>query len=282
MKLANERILLTGATGGIGAATAAALLAAGASVLLSARGEASLLRLREQLGHANRVATCAADLTDARDRERLCAFARDWRGGIGTVINNAGTSCLRSFEAHDAAALEQTVAINLLAPLQLSRELLPHLVRQPRARIVNVGSVMGAIGFPGYGLYCATKFGLRGFSEALRRELADTCVSVHYLAPRATRTAMNSDAVVALNVALGTRMDPPQRVARALVRLLERGQASAVIGWPERFFVRLNQVLPSVVDRALRKQLPIIRQHATAARGVVDASSVTQIERKTA
>lgn len=264
MKLSDARVLLTGASGGIGAATAHALLAHGACVLLSARSEAGLKQLHVQLGQSANVEICVADLTKAEDRAHLAQRAATWRGGVNTLINNAGVSELQLFERHAAADLERALTINLLAPMHLCRELLPHLRRQPRARILNVGSVMGALGHPGYSVYCATKFGLRGFSEALRRELADANVHVHYLAPRATRTPINSAAVVAMNAALGTRMDPPARVAREILRMLERETATGVIGWPEKLFARVNQVLPRLVDRALRRQLPTIKQHATA------------------
>jgi short-subunit dehydrogenase len=122
--------------------------------------------------------------------------------------------------------------------------------------------VFGAIAYPGHTVYSATKFALRGFSEALRRELTGTSVRVHYLAPRATRTRFNSSEVESLNERFGIAMDPPERVAAALLDLLERDRIEAVLGWPERFFARLNALLPRLVDRALAKQIPIIRQHA--------------------
>jgi hypothetical protein len=100
--------------------------------------------------------------------------------------------------------------------------------------------VFGAIGFPGYVAYSTTKFALRGFTEALRRELAGSSVTVQYLAPRATRTPINSSAVERMNAELGVAMDPPERVARELAELLRTGRRSAVVGWPEKLFVRIN------------------------------------------
>ncbi|MNR05659.1 putative oxidoreductase SadH [compost metagenome] len=126
--------------------------------------------------------------------------------------------------------------------------------------VVNVGSTYGSIGYPGYASYCATKFALRGFSEALRRELADTRVSVLYVAPRATRTGMNSPAAQALNDALKANVDDPQTVAAAVIHAIAGERRDLYLGWPERFFVRLNSLLPHLVDRGLRKQLPLIRR----------------------
>ena len=128
------------------------------------------------------------------------------------------------------------------------------------ARVVNVGSTYGSIGYPGYATYCATKFALRGFSEALRRELADTHVGVLYVAPRATRTSMNSAAAEALNEALKSNVDDPHTVASAVIKAIVDDRRDLYLGWPERFFVRLNSLLPNLVDRGLRKQLPLIRR----------------------
>jgi short-subunit dehydrogenase len=110
--------------------------------------------------------------------------------------------------------------------------------------------------------YCASKFALRGFTEALRRELAGSRVRVQYLAPRATLTPLNSAAQVALNAELGVASDAPEVVARALLDLLDGTRGERHLGWPERLFVRINRMLPSLVDSSLLKQLPVIRRHA--------------------
>lgn len=263
MKLHSRRVLLTGATGGIGRATAQRLLDAGAQVLLVARDEAALNALAQSLALAGeRVGVRAADLTQPRDRAALCDFARSWRGGIEILINNAGSNTFGLYEDLTAAQLDLCLALNVTAPMQLCRDLLPWLQTRDSAAIVNIGSVFGSIGFPGYAAYSATKFAMRGFSEALRRELAGTRVEVKYLAPRATRTAMNPPAVETMNSQLRVAMDPPERVARELVELLGRRGHSAVIGWPERLFVKINALLPRIVDRALRGQLSVIRAFA--------------------
>jgi short-subunit dehydrogenase len=120
---------------------------------------------------------------------------------------------------------------------------------------------MGYLGYPGHAAYCASKFALRGFSEALRRELADTGVRVMYFAPRTTRTAMNSRALDALNAELGVAADAPEGVARALLSRLGKPAGERRLGMPEALFARINQLAPSLVDRALRRQLPQIRRH---------------------
>ncbi len=128
--------------------------------------------------------------------------------------------------------------------------------------MVVIGSTFGSLGYPGFAAYSASKFGLRGLMEALSREYADTSLRFQYLAPRATRTAFNTPAVDALNAELKVASDPPQDVAEKLVRSIIRGETRRQLGWPEKLFVRINGILPSLVDSSLRGQLSIIRRHA--------------------
>ncbi len=270
--IAGRRVLLTGAAGGIGAAGAAELLAGGAALLLVGRNAQSLRTTAARLAAPpGRVATFAADVALEADRSRLVEFAAGWQGGVDLLINNAGLNDFTWLEQQSAASIDRLLEVNVHGPIQLCRALLPLLLRQAAADIVNVGSVFGSIGYPGQAVYSASKFALRGFSEALRRELAPTRVRVHYLAPRATRTAMNGAAVDRLNAELGVAMDEPAVVAVTLRRMLERNSPFAVIGWPEKLFARLNALLPAAIDGALRRQLPVIQAHAPSAQ--LDATS---------
>lgn len=263
MKLAGARVLVTGGAGGIGLALARELLEAGASVLLAGRSARALADAVRKLGpYGARVATLVADLTSPADRANLVACASTWHGGIDVLVNNAGVSHFGMYADAAPECIEQTVATNLLAPMLLVRALLPTLASRPQAAIVNVGSVFGAIGYPGNAAYSAAKFGLRGFSESLRRELAGGTIQVLHVAPRATRTAINSRAVEGLNLELGVATDPPETVAAWIRERLESGLADGTLGWPERLFVKLNALLPRIVDRALQRQLPAIRRYA--------------------
>lgn len=261
-----RKVLLTGAAGGIGIAIARELLRRGACVLLTGRHAARLQQLATELGeHRDRIEVYAADLATDGERASLVAFASHWRGGIDALINNAGINDLALLDTQDAAQIDRMLDTNLRAPVQLCRALLPQLRRATRADIVNVGSVFGNIGYPGYAVYSATKFAMRGFTEALHRELAGSTVHAHYLAPRATRTQMNAGAADRLNAELGSAVDDPAVVAQAVCRMLETAQPFAVLGWPEKLFARINAVMPRLVDGALIKQLPAIRRHASSA-----------------
>lgn len=257
MRLSEARVVLTGASGGIGLAIATALCASGARVLAVARHREPLLPLLER--YPRNLFWIGADLTSQSERRDVLAEAESI-GGINLVINAAGVNHFAMLEQLEDSEINAMLAVNISAPICLTRLLLPLLKQADSAMVVNVGSTYGSIGYPGYATYCATKFALRGFSEALRRELADTRVSVLYVAPRATRTSMNSPAAQALNDALKTNVDDPQTVAAAVIHAIAGDRRDLYLGWPERFFVRLNSLLPHLVDRGLRKQLPLIRR----------------------
>ncbi len=258
MQLTGKTFVLTGATGGIGAAMARALAAAGANLVLLGRNLERLERLQRELG-ADRHSYVAGDLSEATVRRALVAHCRALAAPIDGLINNAGSSVFAPIDATGADELQSLLTINLLVPMLVTRDLLPLLRQRERALIVNVGSTFGSIGYPGFAGYCASKFGLRGFTEALRRELADSPISVHYLAPRATQTGLNAPEVDAMNTALGNAVDEPRAVAAELLALLHTEASARYIGWPEKLFVRVNQILPGIVDSALRKQLGVIR-----------------------
>lgn len=257
MQLRDARVVLTGASGGIGQAIAGALCAAGARVLAVARHQEALQPLLKR--YPQNLCWVAADLTLPGDRRKILAAATAL-DGVNLLINAAGINHFAMLEQLDDSDVNAMLAVNISAPICLTKLLLPLLKQAESAMVVNVGSTYGSIGYPGYASYCASKFALRGFSEALRRELADTRVGVLYVAPRATRTSMNSPAAQALNDALKANVDDPQAVANAVIHAIAGDRRDLYLGWPERFFVRLNSLLPNLVDRGLRKQLPLIRR----------------------
>lgn len=259
MKLSECRAVITGASGGIGQALVAALLLEGAQLLLVGRQPEPLQALAK--AHAGKVTVVAADICERSGREAVVAAAQRF-GGINTLINAAGVNHFGLLEQHDESAIAELITLNVTATLQLTHRLLPLLRQQGRALVVNLGSTFGSIGYPGFSTYCASKFALRGFSEALRRELADTQVKVLYFAPRATQTSMNAANVVAMNDELKVAMDDPHSVALQLLAAIRREEEERYLGWPEQLFVRLNSLLPRLVDQALRKQLPIIQRFA--------------------
>lgn len=258
--------IITGASGGIGRAVAERMAAEGWSLLLIARDGARLSRLRLELGEAHpelleQIAWLALDLTAPDAMTELLCYLRETQQPVDLLIHAAGCQRFACLADQDDSAMEQQLALNLRVPMQLTRSLLP--VMAPGSTIVSVGSTFGAIGYPGFSVYCATKAGLHAFSEALARELGPDGPRVCLLVPRATATELNHGAVDAMNQALGTAVDSPARVASELMQLLVSHQRRRFIGWPEKFFVRLNALLPWLVDRAIGAQREQICSFAT-------------------
>lgn len=254
MKASQARVLLTGASGGIGQAVAVELAQAGASLLLTGRSPARLsaqARALQQRMPTVQVDWHEVDLQRADSVASLAKQAVDWRCNV--LVHCAGVAEFGRFDTAPAQRMSEVLNTNLLAPMVLTQALLPHLGGLPRAQVICVGSVLGAMGLPGFSIYCASKFGLRGFAQALRRELADTSVRVQYLGPRSTRTPFNSADVAAYNRATATAMDAPEVVAKALLQMLEAGTAERFLGFPEKLGVRLNGLAPALLDGAFDK-----------------------------
>lgn len=262
MNLHGKNVLLVGASGGIGQAIAGHLSEAGASLVLVGRNEDKLKSLGQSLSGPYRIVM--ADINTSEGRESVLEACRqsDTQPGIDVFVNAAGVMDFVLFEQQDVEGIEKVITTNLLSPMLLCRGLLPLLLARPEAVLVNIGSIFGSIGHPGFASYCTSKFGLRGFTEALQRELATSPVRVIYLAPRATQTDLNDGAVSALNEALGNTSDAPEKVAAALMKALSSSRLQSYMGWPEKIFVRLNSLFPGVVHKALVKKLPLIRHHA--------------------
>ncbi len=252
MKLRERTFLLLGGTGGIGMALIDLLLAEGASIVLASRSVN-----RQQ---TDRLKTVHLDLAAPNLDEHLDALSKD-HPDISGVIHCAGQNQFAAVDHLPIEGIDQQLAVNLRSPLILARHFVPRFRARGEGALVFVGSTFGSIGFPGYTAYCASKFGLRGFTEALRRELADTGVQVLYVAPRATATDMNPSAVNEMNRALGNAVDSPAVVAGQILQAMTHNKRRRFLGWPEKLFVVINSVMPRIVDRAILKQLPIIRRY---------------------
>lgn len=256
MNLNNCRTLVTGASGGIGRHLALVLAEQGAKLVLVGRRTDALNALAEEIsqkGHAECVVV-AVDISQAEGRAKLLDQVRRSVGGVDLLINNAGINDFHHFDEQDPEVINKLFQTNLIAPVQLTRALLPDMLAQGQGRIVNIGSTFGSIGFAYFAAYSSSKFAMRGFSEALRRELDGTGVEVSYIAPRAVRTAANSEAVYRMAQATKMHMDEPTVVAQFIVDCIRKDKAIAYYGWPEKLFVRINALLPRLVDSALRKQ----------------------------
>lgn len=255
MKLKNKRVLITGATGGIGKALCFALAQAGCHLIVVGRKQHTLNQLIEQLPESSNYLSIEADVSTAEgirtiDEESNLLIQEGIH--IDIVINNAGSSTFKYLNQRTESSIEQEIAINITAPILLSKHALSWL--GPNGIILNIGSTFAAIGYPGYATYCATKAALHRFSEAMQRELQGSGQQILFIAPRATDTALNSKQVTELNKTLGNNVDSPEFVAQQVIQTLQQKKKMHWIGWPEKLFVRLNQLFPSLVSHSIYKQ----------------------------
>ena len=227
--LTGKSALVTGASGGIGAAIARALHAQGAAVALSGTRVDALETLASELGM--RVHVCPADLADPEAPPALIATAESALGKVDILVNNAGLNkdglALRMSDADWA----QVLNVDLAAPFRLSRAALKFMLRRKSGRIINIGSVVGSTGNPGQANYAAAKAGLIGLTKALAQEVASRGITVNLVAPGFIATAMtdalndSQRAALAEKIPLG-RLGAPADIAAAVVYL-----ASAEAAW---------------------------------------------------
>ena len=263
MNLSGKRIILTGAAGGIGYRVALLLAAKGARLALVERNAPRVQEICAEIEQRGGAATAVAlDLSAEGAPEQAVDAALQAMGGVDMLINNAGLMDFTLFERQDPKRIEQVIGVNVIAPMLLVRAVLPLLLKQDSGRIVNIGSTFGSIGFPHFATYCASKFAMRGFSEALRRELVDSQIGVTYVSPRATKTPLNDDVTTRMLEETRTNMDEPEYVAAQIVLAIERDCKEHFIGQPESFFARLNGMFPRLVDNGLLKNTRIARKYA--------------------
>jgi short-subunit dehydrogenase len=259
MEVKNKRVVLTGAAGGMGRIIARELHARGALLALVDNNADALSALSGELDGSHAV-NC--DLSSARGCQIVADQCCELLGGVDMLVNLAGVNSFAAYEDESAEKIELMIHINLLAPMWLIHALLPEMQQRDSGHIVNVGSIFGSIGFAYFTTYSTSKFGLRGFSEALRRELADTGIQVSYIAPRAVKTPMNTDAVMRMGEATGMNMDEPEAVVAKIIAAVESDKKDAYFGFPESLFVRVNGLMPRMVDGALATRNRIARAFA--------------------
>jgi len=263
MNLSGKNILLTGATGGIGRHVALQLAAKGAVLALVGSNADSLHNLSCEIAQAGgKSVQIVANLEHAHAAQGIVDGAVEHLGSIDILINNAGVMDFILFEEQSPERIAQMVQINVTAPIQLTRAVLPGFIARNSGHIVNIGSTFGSIGFPHYASYCATKFAMRGFSQALRRELVDSNIKVTYVAPRAVKTGLNDLATTSMLNDGKIAMDEPEHVAAQIVSAIEQKKHEHYIGQPESFFAWLNGFLPRVVNFGLKKQTRFARPYA--------------------
>jgi uncharacterized protein len=248
VRLEDSRVLLTGATGGIGAAIACALDQRGARLILSGRKADVLAARKAELGGRPDVVT--ADLGAPEGPLALATEA----GPVDVLVANAGLPGTGDLESFDAEEIDRVVNVNLRTPIQLARVLVPGMRERGKGHIVLISSISGKIAAPHSSIYCATKFGLRGFGFALHEELRDAGIGVTTIFPGFVREAgMFVESGAKLMPGMGT--SSPREVAEAVIKGIEKNKAEIdVAPIAMRSGTRIFSAAPSagaVLSRAL-------------------------------
>lgn len=247
MQLKGKNIVITGGSGGIGSLLAKEFSAHGANIIIVDRAAPA------GSGHF-----IQGDLSSF---EGISAIAEKLKAiKVDILINLAGVQYFGLSEAQSPQNTSLTYMVNLIAPVMLSQAVLPAMKERGFGQIVNIGSIFGSINFAHFATYSSSKAGLKGFSEALRREVAKDGIAITYIAPRAVKTPLNSGKVMELAKLTKMKMDEPSVVVEQIVQAVVHEKKDVYLGSPEKFFVRINALLPRLVDGALKKNDLIARK----------------------
>jgi NAD(P)-dependent dehydrogenase (short-subunit alcohol dehydrogenase family) len=245
--------IVTGASSGIGYATALELSRRGATVVAAARNEDRLRFLeREVLAANGEVLAVPADVASESSVEELVGRTVERFGGIDILVNNAGVGLSGRVEELRQKDLRYVFDVNVFGAVSCIQRALPHL--RPGGNIVNVSSVVGKRSVPKVGGYSATKFALNALTDALRVELAGREIAVTSVYPGTTRTEFSDNSLRTGDTKKGWRPKgvPSEKVARRIARAIERRERDAYVSFHDRVFVALVTLAPGLADRGLR------------------------------
>lgn len=257
----NKVVWVTGASSGIGRATAKAFAREGAYVILSARRAEALQTLAQEID-TDRALVLPVDLVDAEARNQAVHDAIAWRGRIDVLLNNAGvTQRASSLETSEAAA-RKIMDVNFFAPIELTRAVLPHMLSRGSGTVSVVSSVTGYVATPMRSTYAASKHAIQGYFNALEAELYDTGINVTLILPGYIATDITQSAVTADGSPLGQAQQdtdngiPPQRCASAIVDAIAKKKREQLVGGTEIYGVYLKRFFPNLTARIVRGAVP--------------------------
>ncbi len=252
--LAGKRVILTGASGGIGRATAAALAAAGCRLALAARSADALDAVARTIPGSIAIPT---DITNPDDRRRLANAVLAAFGGLDILVNNAGIGSWGHFASSTEEIARRVMEVNFFGPIELTRVALPLLENGNQACVVNVTSMCGRKGMPAWPEYSASKFALVGMSEAWRGEFARFGVETLTIVPGMTDSGFDKnwirvDGKADLRFEDGMK---PEYVAAGIVRAIRTNKAETVLGSEARRLLRFNRYFPRLTNWLIARKV---------------------------
>jgi len=247
--IAGLRVIVTGASSGIGRALVLELVRSGAKVVAFARRAERLEELKAAVSDSANLRCLAGDVTRREDRAAALELTRRAFGGLDALVNNAGVGALGRFDQADEARFRHIMEVNLFAPAEFIREALPALRAGRKPIIVNVSSVLGHRAVPEKSEYCASKFALHGLSDALRTELATSGIDVQLVSPSTTVSEF-------FDVASGGAPRQTGRfgamsaeaVARRTVAAIKSGRREVILSFSGKLLVWIDRLCPPLAD----------------------------------
>ncbi len=239
-------MLLTGASSGIGRALAIQLAEQRADLLITARRADRLETLATELrSRGVRVSVVVGDIVLPATRDELVQTAMSEFDGLDVLINNSGVGTYGAFATSDEARLRRLMEVNFFAPAELTRATLPLLMRGRDPLIVNVGSVLGHVAVPNKSEYCASKFAMHGFSDALRCELASQQIALLLVSPSTTKSEF-FDSLIEPQVApaVSPFAMTAEAVASRIVAAMRSRRREIVLSWGGKTLVLVDRILP--------------------------------------
>lgn len=256
-------VWITGASSGIGEALALALAEAGAYVVISARRAEKLAEVKAQAADPERIKVLPLDLGKLDTLDGAAEEALAWRGHLDGLVNNAGISQrARALEA-DIAVVERIMRINFLAPVALTRAVVPSMVTRGQGRIVNVSSVAGYVATPMRSTYSASKGALQNYFNALRAELHGSGVSVTNICPGYVATSISANALTHDGSPKQTNdadvlagISPEACANKIISQGLVKGRREVYVGGKEIMAIYLQRFFPGLVARFIHRAAP--------------------------
>jgi len=252
-QLKGKVVLLTGGSRGIGPIIAEALAKRGADIVLAARSKRGLDDVAAHLNEIGGKAVVApVDLRQSSQREKLVADVRKEFGKIDILINNAGLETEGAYAELSWASIQETIEVNLIAPMSLTRLVLPEMLKRKAGHIVNIASIAAKSGAPYAATYSGTKAGLSEWTRALRLELANTGVRFSTIFPGYVRE-VGMFAKFGMQTPWIIGSCSPSQVAKAVVHAIEKGGVERIINSrPLRFAFMIHELSPAIGDWLMR------------------------------
>ena len=247
MNLEKKRVLVTGASKGIGLASAQRFAAKGANVILVSRNKENLAAAEQKISKNTQIMTIECDVSDQNQVQDMVKQVDERFGGIDILVNNAGFAIYDAVIDQGIEQINSQMSVNYMGTVRCTKAFLPGMLERRLGKIINVASVGASIGVPGLAPYCASKFAILGFSESLHHELQKTGVSVTVISPIMTRTNFFAHRSFGKMGQRGSISISAHKVAKSIEGAVNSKRLEITVPKAARYAVWARQTFPYVL-----------------------------------